>query len=78
MNKAPSEFGKFTGADLAQWRAEEELSQVDMADAVGISRNWIIEVERDNKELTLTQRLALAAYEAGLAPVSRRPRAKKR
>lgn len=78
MNKAPAELGKFTGADLARWRADNDLSQARMAEAVGISRNWVIAVERDNTELTLTQRLALAAYEAGLAPVSRKPRAKRR
>ena len=68
----------FTGADLALWRAERELTQADLNPLVGISRNTIIKYERDDLELPLTERLALGAYDAGVSPVTRQPRAKRR
>lgn len=74
MSKATDTF---TGRDLIAWREEHQLAQTQMNDAVGISRNTVIKYERDDLELPLTERLALAAYESGLGPVARK-RAKRR
>lgn len=72
MSKAPT----FTGRDLAAFRERHGLSRPQLQEATGIHRNSANNWERDDEEIGLTYRLALAAFEAGLPPIARKGRAR--
>lgn len=59
-----------TGPDWRAYRFKRGLRQADLAEALGVSRYAVVQMEADRIPPSRTILLALAAYEAGLAPFS--------
>jgi DNA-binding XRE family transcriptional regulator len=65
----------FTGADLFAFRKRWKLTRPQLAELIGVNRNSILKWEQENTELSLTVRLALAAWLNNIPPVTRAPAA---
>lgn len=48
--------------NLKVWRAKEDLTQAELADAVGVSRQTITTIERDKYDPSLELAFKLAVY----------------
>lgn len=63
----------FTGGDLRKFREDRGWSLRQFSGVVGVSVKTIQVIEKQDREVPLQLRLALAAIKAGAHPVERSP-----